>query len=164
MAGTSTSTTDRAAARVEPPAAALAFLPDADYADAFALRGAPSAPAQVWAELALASRLGLGQRLFGTLVWHGVLGFDLAPPGTDGTLVGWRVEVDEPQLFVLTTDGSLMSGAMVFATGDATVTWTTALRYRKPRGRAIWGQAQRVHRALAGRLLARAASAIQNPR
>jgi hypothetical protein len=161
MPGTTTLGRGRAG-RVEPPAEALRFQPDCDYADAFALVGAPDAPARGWAAAALGSGGELGQRVFGSLVWHGLLGFDLAAPGTDGTMVGWTVAVDEPDLFVLKTDGRLMTGCMVFAIDGSTVTWTTALHYLSPRAEPIWALAQRVHRALAGRLLTRAAATIRS--
>lgn len=148
------------AERVEPAGDALSLLPDWDYADAFSLVGAPQASARVWAKLCLAGGPEFQQRVFGTLVWHGVLGFDLAKPGTEGTMVGWKIEVDEPDLFALKTGGRLMTGAMVFTIADDTVTWTTALHYLKPGAKPIWAGAQHVHRALAGRLLTNAARAI----
>lgn len=159
MSGTST-TQARSATRVEPSQDALRYLADHDYADAFRLTDAPSAPARTWAKLSIGSTPGIVQRTFGTVVWHGVLGFDLAPIDTDGTMVGWQIAVDQPDLFVLTVDGRLMTGCMVFRVEDEIVTWTTALHYIEPRAERIWGAAQHVHRALAGRLLARAAAHI----
>ena len=150
-----TTTAQPRAVRVAPPAGALSFLPGADYADAFTVAAAGAAPARRWAVACLAGGAELPRRVFGTVVWHGVLGFDLAAPGTPDTLVGWRVVEDTPNLFVLRCDGRLMDGAMVFARSGDAVTWTTALRYRSALAPRIWALAQHAHRALAPRLLSR---------
>jgi hypothetical protein len=160
MTERATAALSRRAARVQPPADALAFLPGQNYADAFSVADPPPASARTWAERCLAGEPEWQHRVFGTLVWHGVLGFDLAQPGTDGTMVGWRIAVDEPELFVLKTDGRLMAGCMVFAIDGRSVTWTTALEYHSTRAKTIWSGAQHAHRMLAGRLLGRAAHAI----
>jgi hypothetical protein len=95
------------------------------------------------------------------LVWHGLLGFELAAPGTAGSLVGWRIAVDEPELLVLETDGRLMSGRMVFEACDTSLTWTTMLHYHRPIARAIWAVAGHVHRALTPRCLEAARKSLQ---
>ncbi|HJQ43132.1 MAG TPA: hypothetical protein VJ831_08610 [Jatrophihabitantaceae bacterium] len=151
------------ARRVDPPAGALAYLTDVDYADAFAIASAPPTPARTWAKLCLTGGPSLPRRAFSTLVWHGVLGFDLAASQAPDTFAGWSIVVDEPELFVLTCEGRLMSGLMVFAAPEAgvpAVTWTTALHYLSPRAKTIWSAAQHVHHALAPRLLTGAASRL----
>jgi hypothetical protein len=150
----------RGAARADVDDKASAHLPGLDYADAFAVVSPVPVPARVWAELALASGPEVGHRTFGSVVWRGVLGFDLAPPGTPHTMVGWGIVADEPELFVLATDGRLMAARMIFALSGSTLTWTTALRFHRTAARAIWAVAQNVHRALAPRLLDKAARAL----
>ena len=143
--------------RVDVPAVARGFLPDADYADAFRLPAVGHRAACDWARHSLGTGVSLLDRIFGRVVWHGVLGFDLAEPGTSGTLAGWRIAVDRPDLAALSIDGRLMTGRIVFAVSPENVTWTTLLRFHRPPAERIWAVAQHVHRALAGPLLARAA-------
>src|SRR5215217_4856295 len=98
----------------------------ADYGDSFRITTAPAGvePA-VWARTALRGADGA----FGRLVWDGLLGFDLAPKGTPGTLDGWRVTTDDPTSFVMAADGARMAGRMVFGVAGGVVTWTTLLRF-----------------------------------
>jgi hypothetical protein len=126
------------------------FTPD--YGDALRIAAVPGHRAREWAERSLR---GAERRhgLFAGLVWHGLLGFQLAAPGTAATLVGWHVAVDEPDLFVVEADGRLMAGRMVFEACDTAVTWTTMLRYHRPVARPIWGAAAYAHRALTPRCL-----------
>ena len=124
----------------------------ADYADAFRIASVRGHRAGEWAQRTL-SGADSSRDLFARLVWHGLLGFELAAPDTAGTLVGWRITVDEPELFVVETDGRLMAGRMVFEAGDTALTWTTMLRYHRPIARVIWAAAGHVHRALTPRCL-----------
>jgi hypothetical protein len=149
-----------AAQQVDVGNLALGFLPDADYADAFQASATGDRPARDWAKRTLGSGTSALDRTFGTLVWHGILGFDLAPADTPETLVGWAVPVDSPELFVLAADGRLMAGCMVFEVSAQNVLWTTLLRFHRPPAERIWSVAQHVHRALAGRVLARAAGSL----
>lgn len=96
-------------------------------------------------------------RLFGT----GALGFDLAAAGTPGTFVGWQISTDLPERFVLDADGRLMQGRMVFAVSPTVVTWTTMLTFHRRSGSRIWSVAAHVHRALARKLLGRAAASLE---
>ena len=94
-------------------------------------------------------------------IWHGALGFDLAPAGTPDTFVGWQISTDLPERFVLDADGRLMRGRMVFEVSTAFVTWTTMLAFHRPAGVRVWSIAAHVHRALARELLGRAAATLQ---
>lgn len=127
----------------------------ADYADAFTVETGPRMSASEWATACL-SGAGAGRGAFATLVWHGLLGFDLAPMGEPGTLVGWRIRSDGEDLFELETDGRLMAGRMRFEVTSTEVTWTTMLRFHRAAAGRIWAAAGPVHRALAPRLLSRA--------
>ena len=142
--------------RVTPDAGLVAGF---DYADAFSTSESGDHPAREWATAALAGA-DLAGGAFARGVWHGVLGFDLAARGTPQTLVGWRIEQDEPGRFVLGADGRLMAGRMVFALGVDRVTWTTALRFHRPAARRTLAVAAPVHRPLARRCLQQAHTAL----
>lgn len=132
----------------------------ADYGDAFRIAAVRGHRASDWAQRSL-SGADPARGLFGRLVWHGLLGFELAAPGTAGSLVGWRIAVDEPELFVLETDGRLMAGRMVFEACDTALTWTTMVHYHRPIAGVIWAVAGRVHRALTPRCLEAARQSLQ---
>lgn len=127
----------------------------ADYVDTFHVE-ATTTPAREWARLSLRAAEGP----FSGLIWQGILGFRLAAPTTPGTLVGWRIAVDEPERFVMDCDGRLMAGRMVFEKSDDVLTWTTMLRFHGRVGRAVWAVAGNAHRALAPRCLGAAARAV----
>ena len=131
----------------------------ADYADAFRLDTDAGHPARAWAQRCLRGADAMGG-LFAGLVWHRVLGLQLAAPHTPGTLVRWQIGVDEPSRFVLDSAGGRMAGRMVFETSAAAVTWTTMLRFGRPSAGAIWKAAGHAHRALAPRCLAAAAASL----
>ena len=132
----------------------------ADYGDAFRIASVPSHRAHEWAQRSLRGA-DPANGSFGRLVWHGLLGFQLAASGTAGTLVGWQIAVDEPDLFVLETDGRLMAGRMIFQACDIAVTWTTMLRYHRPAARPIWAAAGHAHRALTPRCLTAARHSLR---
>ena len=127
----------------------------ADYVDTFHVEAATT-PAREWARLSLRA----ADVPFSTLVWQGVLGFRLAAPATPGTLVGWRIAVDEPDRFVMECDGRLMAGRMMFEISADVLTWTTMLRFHGRAGRAVWAVAGNAHRALAPRCLDAAARTV----
>jgi hypothetical protein len=136
--------------RIEaPPPPVTEFEPD--YWDAFATSGS-AASALEWARSSLRGADASGG-LFSRVVWHGVLGFDLAAPNTPDTLVGWRITDRSPTRLVLDTDGRMMAGRMVFQTSEASVTWTTMVRYHHPLARPVWQIASHAHRALVPRCL-----------
>jgi hypothetical protein len=151
---------EASATRVDVDARHLSGFP-ADYCDAFRVAGVPGHRTREWAQRSLRGA-DPEHGLFGRLVWHRLLGFQLAAPGSAETLVGWQIRVDEPELFVLDADGWLMAGRMVFQACDTHVTWTTMLRYHRPAARRIWAAAEHVHRALAPRCLDAARRSLQH--
>jgi hypothetical protein len=136
-------------------------MQDFDYADSFRIASVPDVSARTWAQLSLDSGPSAGRRLFGQLVWHGLLGFELSD--APGTLAGWSVLRDDRDVFVLGCDGRRMRGRMEFAVDGPTMTWTTTLRYHDRCGRVVWGAAQHVHRALTPRILARVSASLPAP-
>jgi hypothetical protein len=101
---------------------------------------------------------------FSRLVWAGLLGFDLAPRGTPGTLYGWRVTTADQARFVMEADGARMAGRMVFDVEGDAVTWTTLLRFHTLPGRLVWSVAGHAHRAIAPRSLTQARRALASRR
>jgi hypothetical protein len=143
------------AAGVEPDADALAEF-GADYADAYSIASPHRGPVRDWAKACVGGADAVNGA-FGRLVWAGVLGFRLDHRSGPGTFVGWRVTVDEPERYLLDADGRLMAGQMIFARSGETVTWTTMLRFHTATSERIWAGLGHVHRAMAQRLLTRAA-------
>lgn len=125
---------------------------DPDYGDRYRIAPSLDQDAGQWASSSLRGA-AQANGAFSRLVWHGVLRFDLAPLGTPGTLVGWRIRCDTPERFELETDGSLMAGRMVFLIEDDEVSWATMLRFHHRAGRLIWAAAGHAHRALVPRSL-----------
>ena len=134
------------ATRIDVPKALAAGV---DYADCFTVVAVPGASAGDWARATLRGAEGP----FSRVVWHGILGLDLAPPGAPDTWVGWRIAQDSSERFVMETDGRLMAGRMVFDVDRSEVRWTTSLRFRGRVGSAIWAGAGFAHRWLAPRTL-----------
>ena len=111
--------------------------------------GASAERPRAWASAALAGADGL----FGSLIWSGLLGFDLAPSGTPRTLEGWNVEADTSTTLVLTAHGGRMSGRMDFSRVGDHIAWTTMLVFHGRVGAAIWAVAGHAHRQVAPRCL-----------
>jgi hypothetical protein len=128
----------------------------ADYVDAFQIEPVPGATARAWMEASLHGSDAHGG-LFRSVVWHGLLRFDLAGPDRDGTAFGWQVSADRHDLVVLDVDGPLAAGRMVFAVADET-TWTTMLRFHRRRtAHVLWAAIGPGHRAVVPSCLDRAA-------
>ena len=141
------SETAHQASRVEPVAAVVADFA-ADYVDAFAIDGPTRIAARAWADSSLHGSDAAGG-LFRTVVWHGLLRFDLADADEAGTAFGWRVSTEQDCLVVMDVDGPLAAGRMIFAVSDDTTTWTTMLRFHRRTGRVLWAILGHGHRALA---------------
>jgi hypothetical protein len=125
---------------------------DTDYWDSFAIAAVPGTRARNWARLSLRGADGV----FGSVVWHGVLGFDLADKSVPETMAGWHVTCDSDDTFVLDVDGNLMAGRLVFDVSGERLVWTTLLTFHRPAGRRVWAVAGNVHRVIAPRSLDRA--------
>ena len=129
-----------------------------DYGDCFVITTPPGITARSWAASSLRGAAADGT--FSRLVWAGLLGFELAPDGTDETLVGWRVRHETPTRLDVETDGRRMAGRMVFRIEGDELAWATMFRFHAPAGRLIWAVAGHVHRAIAPRCLESAGRAF----
>lgn len=134
------------------PAASADF--PADYWDCFAT-SATGGSAPQWARMSLRGAESAGG-MFSLLVWQGVLGFNLDTPDAPGTVAGWQITDETPQLLVLDADGRLMRGRMVFEISGRDATWTTMIHYHHPLARPVWELAAHAHRALVPQSLSRA--------
>src|SRR4051812_10815148 len=85
-----------------------------DYADAFEIELAEpdGRSAEEWVRSALEDVPGLVRSTI-LLVHRHVLRFRLAPPGTPGHLLGWRIVTAEADVFVLETASSFLAGTLV---------------------------------------------------
>jgi hypothetical protein len=144
--------------RITTPPSAVADFP-ADYWDCFAI-ATTGGSAGRWARLSLRGAESAGG-IFSTLVWQGVLGFNLDAAGTPETVVGWRITEETPTRLVLDADGRLMRGRMVFEIVGPEAVWTTMVRYHHALARPVWELAAHAHRALVPRCL-RGARRAQN--
>ena len=147
------------ASRVEPDAAVVADFA-ADYVDAFAIEGPTRIAARAWADSSLHGSDAAGG-LFRTVVWHGLLRFDLADADEAGTAFGWRVSTEQDCLVVMDVDGPLAAGRMIFTISHDTTTWTTMLRFHRRTGRVLWAILGHGHRALAPSCLDQAATYLR---
>lgn len=143
---------------LEPPREAANFR--ADYWDCFRIATPEAVRPGIWAALAL-GRADSANRAFGNLIWHRLMGFDLASRGAPQTLTGWRVTTDTADAFVMDVEGSRTSGRMVFAVvAPGELRWTTMLRHHTRGGRAVWSALGHAHRLLAPWCLNRAHHAL----
>ena len=136
------------ATRVEVPDSAVADFA-LDYSDCFRVESVPGCTAAQWAWAALRGADGP----FSRIVWEGILGFELAAPGTPDTLARWPIVHESPERFVLQADGRLMAGRMVFELDDDEVLWTTTLRFHRSIAAVVWAGAGPAHRRIAPRCL-----------
>lgn len=134
----------------DPPSASTEF--SADYWDAFRIAGVNGVRPGKWAASALGGA-EVANRAFGGLVWHTMMGFELAPRDATDALVGWHISTDAADKFVLDVDGSRTAGRMVFVCDGDDLLWTTMLRHHSRSGAAIWAVLGKAHRALAPRCL-----------
>ena len=131
----------------------------ADYWDAFRIADVRGVRPAAWARACLGGT-DAAHRAFGIVVWGLLLGFDLAPPGADGTLVGWQVTTDTEDQFVMDADGSRMTGRMAFVRDGGELSWTTMLRHHSHSGPVVWSALAPVHRAIVPRNLTAARRAL----
>jgi hypothetical protein len=140
--------------------AAEAITEPADYADVFEapIRDGDSRSA----EQAFRDALGGAPAGLGALVlWihRHVLRFRLGAPSARDHVIGWRIVRSDPDEIVLETGGPLMLGQLTLRRRDGRATLITRLQYRhKVAARTVWAAVGPLHRAVAPRLMERAAA------
>ncbi|ARF75945.1 hypothetical protein B7C62_29515 [Kitasatospora albolonga] len=126
-------------------------LPSVQYADRFALAtgAVEGTTAEAWARALFGDVPDLGERI----VWQGVLGLRLASGRAPGTLAGWRVVAQDERVIRLWAQSWFIACELVVERGDAEVSLTTLMHYRRRLGRTVWTPVSAVHRRLAPGLL-----------
>lgn len=131
----------------------------ADYADSFAIAGLDSDDR--WPEQWFRDGLEGAPRWVRTLIvvaHRKVLRFDLARPGTDGHVLGWRIEVSEPTVVQLAAESPLVRGTMIGRrlSGNVAVLSTYLFFARPTAMNVLWTVIGPIHRQVAPYLLTRA--------
>lgn len=129
-------------------------LAGAEYADAFRITANGRHPAEQWARSAFEGGPSAKRRLFGLVVWRGLLGLRLAPFNSSDHVAGWAIVENEPETVVLHAESWLIVARLVIDVADSHTTLTTLMRYVRPEGRAVWAVLGIAHRRLAPRVLA----------
>lgn len=144
-----------AATRVEVPASAHTYLPDADYADSFRLGSSSPASAEALTRLALEG-MPAQLRLSVRAAHRYLLGLQPGPDDAQHVL-GWPILQSSPDLLVLGAQSRMVDCRIVVATGDGGTSITTLLHHRHPATRIIWAGLGFAHRTVAPYLLSRTA-------
>ncbi|MBV8179063.1 MAG: hypothetical protein JOY55_19590 [Mycobacterium sp.] len=107
---------------------------------------------------ALGDKPGVGGNVVSWIHRH-VLRFHLGPYSSPEHVIGWRIMRSDDDEFVLAADGPLMRGRLTLRREDARrAILTTRLHYRHKIGaRTVWAVVGPLHRAVAPRLIERAA-------
>jgi hypothetical protein len=131
-----------------------------DYADTFEAAipdGDVRTAEQVFRD-ALGDKPGVGGNVVSWIHRH-VLRFHLGPYSSPEHVIGWRIMRSDDDEFVLAADGPLMRGRLTLRRDDARrAILTTRLHYRHKIGaRTVWAVVGPLHRAVAPRLVERAA-------
>jgi hypothetical protein len=140
--------------------AAAALRDESDYADVFEvpIRDGDARSAEQAFRDALGDAPG---PLGGAVLWihRHVLRFRLGAPSGREYVIGWRIVRSDPDEIVLETGGPLMLGQLTLRRRDGRAKLITRLRYRrKIAARAVWAAVGPLHRAVAPRLMERAAA------
>ena len=142
---------------VPPDAAALAGLEPISYREGFTFTGAVQRRPEEWARLTL-EEASMGERLAMLSTWV-ALGVGLAPLGSPGQVLGWRIRHQDPDAIVLGTRALVgLTARIVIRTDGPDVLHTMVVRYDRGLGARLWPRvAPRHHRFVIG-LLERAAT------
>lgn len=102
-----------------------------------------------------------GQPGGGIVLWihRHILRFRPAPQSCPEQLIGWPIVRSDHDEIVLATSGPLMRGELTLRReDDRRATLTTRVHYRRGGARAVWAVVGPLHRAIAARLVERAAA------
>ncbi len=121
------------------------------YREAFAIRVEGDRTPEDWARLMLEGATPRKQARM-LSAWR-LLGLDLSPPGTDGHVLGWRVERSDDRAVVLAVDSRTLSARLVLASTPGRVVHTMVVAYRRWTGRPVWAAIAPGHRAFVRGLL-----------
>ncbi len=136
---------------------ALSSLPDAHYADFFALPTDAAATPEQWARAMFGDVPGPA----GTLIWRGLLGLRLRRGRSPATVAGWLIAGRGEDWIRLEAASWFLTGNLLVRAADGRVSLGTFLRYERRLGHVVWPPLSAVHRRLAPGLLRGAEAKIR---
>jgi F420H(2)-dependent quinone reductase len=143
-------------------AAATLARPDSVSAFEVTVPGAASGSPERWAR-AVFEGAPAPVRWFLRVGWRAGLGFGLGPRGSADHVLGARIADTGADSVTLELRSRLCLAHNVFVVRGDRVRWVTLVRYHTPAARPLWTVAALAHRALAPRLLDRAAAPRRGP-
>ena len=144
---------------VAPSVLACSALSRTDYADYFVIgpvHGAAATP-EAWARAMFGDVPSAGERF----IWRGLLQLRLTRGRSRSSIAGWRICERGEDWIRLEADSWALAANLIVHASDSAVSLTTALRYDRRPGRALWWALSAVHRRLAPGLLREAVDAVQ---
>jgi hypothetical protein len=160
MAG-HTTTVKVSEAEVPGSALALSTLPWIDYRDGFRLElpGGPELSGEEWAREMLDGASWETRRSL-RRGWP-LLGLKMAPDGTPGSILGWRIRHSGPDYALLGADSRIgMPGELLFHPEPGGFFFATLIQQRNPFVRALWAPIGPPHRRVVPALMRRAAARV----
>jgi hypothetical protein len=148
---------------VEVPADALALstLPRVDYMDAFRvdLPGGPALSGEEWARETLEGASSETRRSL-RRGWP-LIGLKLAPPGAEGSVLGWHLRHNEADYALLGLDSRIgMPAELLFRPEPDGLLFATLIAHRTPLTRILWAPIGPPHRRVVPALLRRAVGRV----
>lgn len=130
---------------VPPEIRSLSTIKNPDYADMFTLASAATANGTTALTLARAMYEDtLGAR--GQLIFGRVLGLELAPAKTPGTVAGWRVAEQGEDWIRMEAEGGRLTGQIVVRAANGELSVATFINYVSRLGATIWTLWSIMHR------------------
>lgn len=137
----------------------LCDLASTDYGDTFESDPAPFDAAAVdpagWARKVFEGQPAFVRAIL-RMGWRFPLGLQLAPAGTEGHVIGWRIARSGPGFTVITARSRLLQAEQVFRFEDGRLRQGTFVRYESGLGRRVWPVMSLIHRLVMPRLIDRA--------
>ncbi|OBF83714.1 hypothetical protein A5791_02540 [Mycobacterium sp. 852002-51163_SCH5372311] len=130
----------------------LSGLDRVDYADAYAARTPIVRTPEQWAR-AIEESHGLLMRTVVRPIHRHVLGFQLAPSGLPGHVIGFEILHSEASEGVLGTCGRILTPRIVALTSPGQLVLSTLVKYEHPSARIIWSLVGPIHRMVERYLL-----------
>ncbi len=90
------------------------------------------------------------------LGWRSILGLRLRKRGSTGSVLGWQLTEDLPQLATLEAASGLITAQNIVFVQDTRVLWITLVHYERRMAVPIWRLVELVHRVVVPATLTRA--------
>ena len=118
---------------------------------------APTERSAEWWARAVFEDAPTALRWFVLLGWIAVLRLRLGPRTADGYILGWRIESNATDRFVLGVESAMLSARLVVTTTPVNAIHATLLRYDRRRARWTWPAIAWLHKLIIRYLMNRAA-------